>query len=304
MNNLIPLMRREWLQHRFSWALLMLVPLALAVLPMALGTVDFDNEMAQRAPPELALMVASISILASAGVIFLLVWVTSLFIITSLPRRDHADRSVEFWLSLPTGHAESYAAPLLVHLVLAPAAALLVGLLGGYAISLLLVARFAGVGEWLALPWNSLLPGTLAVVARVMAGLPLAALWLSPLILLAMLCNAWFRRLGFPVVVVGLSLTSVLLKAVFGQPLLADSLSALGRNAGLALAGASGQGLTINDEMPPAQALEGMASWAWHDFLAALQATASPLFLAALAISAGLFMVLVLWRQRGAGASG
>ena len=305
MNNLFPLMRREWLQHRFSWALLMLVPLALAVLPMAFGTVEFDSEMAQRAPPELALMVASISILVSAAVIFLLVWVTSLFITTSLPRRDHADRSFEFWLSLPTGHAESYAAPLLVHMVLAPAAALLVGLLGGYAISLLLVVRFVGVGEWLALPWNSVLLGTLAAAARVMAGLPLATLWLSPLILLAMLCNAWFRRLGFPVVVVGLSLSSVLLKVVFGQPLLADSLSALGRNAGLALAGASGQqGLTINDEMPPAQALEGMASWAWHDFLAALQATASPLFLAALAVSAGLFMVLVLWRQRGAGASG
>ena len=303
MNNLFPLMRREWLQHRFSWALLMLVPLALAVLPMTFGTVDFDNEMAQRAPPELALMVASISILVSAGVIFLLVWVTSLFIITSLPRRDHADRSVEFWLSLPTGHAESYAAPLLVHLVLAPAAALRVGLLGGYAISLLLVVRFVGVGEWLALPWITVLPGTLAAAARVMAGLPLAALWLSPLILLAMLCNAWFRRLGFPVVVVGLSLSSVLLKAVFGQPLLADSLSALGRNAGLALAGASGQGLTINDEMPPAQALEGMASWAWHDFLAALQATANPLFLATLVVSAGLFTVLVLWRQRGAGAA-
>ena len=304
MNNLIPLMRREWLQHRFAWTLLMLVPLAVAVLPMAFGTVEFDSEMAQRTPPELALMVATVSTLVSAAVIFLLVWVTSIFITTSLPRRDHADRSVEFWLSLPTGHAESYAAPLLVHLVLAPAAALLVGLLGGYAISLLLVTRIVGFGDWLALPWNSLLPGTLAVVARVIAGLPLATLWLSPLILLAMLCNAWFRRLGFPVTVVALSLTSVLLKVVFGQPLLADSLGALGRNAGLALAGASGQGITINDGMSPMQALEGMASWAWHDFLAALQATASPLFLAALGVSAGLFMMLVLWRQRGAGAAG
>ena len=304
MNNLIPLMRREWLQHRFAWTLLMLVPLAVAVLPMAFGTVEFDSEMAQRTPPELALMVATVSTLMSAAVIFLLVWVTSIFITTSLPRRDHADRSVEFWLSLPTGHAESYAAPLLVHLVLAPAAALLVGLLGGYAISLLLVTRIVGFGDWLALPWKSLLPGTLAVVARVIAGLPLATLWLSPLILLAMLCNAWFRRLGFPVTVVALSLTSVLLKVVFGQPLLADSLGALGRNAGLALAGASGQGITINDGMSPMQALEGMASWAWHDFLAALQATASPLFLAALGVSAGLFMMLVLWRQRGAGAAG
>jgi len=303
MKNLLPLMRREWLQHRFAWTLLMLVPLALAVVPMSFGTVEFDSEMAQRAPPELALMVASISILVSAAVIFLLVWVTSIFIATSLPRRDHADRSVEFWLSLPTGHAESYAAPLLVHLVLAPAAALLVGLLGGYAISLLLVARFVGFGEWLALPWSSVLPGTLAVVARVMAGLPLATLWLSPLILLAMVCNAWFRRLGFPVTVVGLSLTSVLLKVVFGQPLLADSLSALGRNAGLALAGASGQGVTINDEMLASQALEGMGSWAWHDFLAAVHATASPLFVGALLVAAGLFVVLVLWRQRGAGAA-
>lgn len=304
MNNLIPLMRREWLQHRFSWTLLMLVPLALAIVPMSFGQIEFDGTMAQHSAPELALMLGSISILGSAAVIFLLVWVTSIFITTGLPRRDHADRSVEFWLSLPTGHAESYAAPLIVHLVLVPAAALLVGLLGGYAISLLLVTRFVGFGEWLALPWNTVLPGTLAAAARVIAGLPLATLWLSPLILLAMLCSAWFRRLGFPVVVVGLSLSSVLLKVVFGQPLLAQSLSALGRNAGMALAGASGRGLTINDEMPPAQALEGMASWAWHDFLAALQATASPLFIAAVAIAAGLFMVLVLWRQRGAGASG
>ena len=177
MNNLIPLMRREWLQHRFSWALLMLVPLALAVLPLAFGQIEFDGAMAQHNASELATMLGSISVVMSAAVIFLLVWVTSLFIITSLPRRDHADRSVEFWLSLPTGHAESFAAPLLVHLVLVPAAAMLVGLLGGYAISLLLVTRFVGFGEWLALPWASLLPGTMAAAMQQAApgqGQPLA----------------------------------------------------------------------------------------------------------------------------------
>jgi hypothetical protein len=30
MKNLLPLMQREWLQHRFAWAMLVLVPLALA----------------------------------------------------------------------------------------------------------------------------------------------------------------------------------------------------------------------------------------------------------------------------------
>ncbi len=304
MNNLLPLLRREWLQHRFVWALLMLVPLALAVLPLTFARIDLDIEMAKRSASDLAAMVGLISIVLSAGVVFLMVWVTSLFIITSLPRRDHADRSVEFWLSLPNGHAESFAAPLLVHLVLVPAAALLVGLLGGYAISLLLVSRVVGFGEWLALPWNSLLPGTLALAARVVAGLPLATLWLSPLILLAMLCNALFKRWGLPVLFVGVGLTSALLDYVFGQPLMSETIGRLGRNAGLALAGASGQGLTINDQMPPVQALAGMAGWAWHDFLAALRAVASPMFLGALVVAAGLFMALVLWRQRGASAAG
>ena len=304
MNNLLPLMRREWLQHRFAWAMLMLVPLALAVLPLTFATIELDADMAKRSGSDLAAMLGSISIVLSAAVIFLLVWVTSLFIITSLPRRDHADRSVEFWLSLPTGHAESFAAPLLVHLVLVPAFALAVGLLGGCALSLLLVTRVVGFGEWLALPWNSLLPGTAALAARVIAGLPLATLWLSPLILLAMLCTALFRRWGLPVLLVGVSLSSAVLDFVFRQPLMSETIGRLGRNAGLALAGASGQGLSINDEMPVAQALEGMAAWAWHDLLAAFREVGSPLFLGVLVVSVVLFMALVWWRQRGAGAAG
>ena len=37
-----------------------------------------------------------------------------------LARRDRQDRSIEFWLSLPTSHAASVAAPVLMHLVLVP----------------------------------------------------------------------------------------------------------------------------------------------------------------------------------------
>lgn len=300
MNNLIPLMRREWLQHRFAWALLMLLPLALAVLPLAFGQIEIDGPMANHTGADLATLLGMISIALSAAVIFLLVWVTSLFITSSLPRRDHGDRSIEFWISLPTGHAESLAAPLLVHLVLVPAAALLVGLLGGYGISLLLVSRFVGIGEWFALPWGTMLAATLALAARVIVGLPLATLWLAPLILLAMLANAWFRRWGLPVLVVGLSLASALLKGVFGQPMLALLLGALGRNAGLALAGAGGESLSISDKTQPGQALQGLPAWAWHDLVAALREAASPLFLGVLVVSAALFMALVLWRQRGA----
>lgn len=304
MKNLFPLMQREWLQHRFAWAMLILVPLALAVLPLAFAQIEFDAEMAGRSPPELAALVALISIVATTAVLFLLVWITSLFIMSSLARRDHADRSIEFWMSLPTGHAESLAVPLLVHLVLVPAGALLAGLLGGYAVSLLMVTRFVGIGEWLALPWGTVLAGTLSMVARVIAGLPLATLWLMPLILLAVLSNALFKRWGLPVLAVALGLGSVVLQRVFGQPILSELLGQLSRGAGLSLAGASGQGMTINDQTPPAQALAEMPAWAVHDFLAALREAASPLFLGALLVSAGLFYAVVLWRQRGAGSGG
>ena len=301
MKNLIPLMRREWLQHRFAWSMLMLIPLALAVLLLGVGQVEFDGAMARHSGAELAVMLGSVCIVATAGVIFLLVWTTSMFIASSLPRRDHADRSVEFWLSLPTGHAESLAAPLIVHLLLVPAAALVVGLLGGYALSLVLVTRFVGFGEWLALPWSSVLAGTLSVVARVIVGLPMATLWLGPLILLSMLANAMFRRWGLPVLVAGLGLGAVLLKAVFGQPLLSEVLAGLSSHAATSLMGASGEGLAINDQMPPLQALAGMTSWAAHDLLMAVRDLASPLFLGAMLVSAALFMALVVWRQRGAG---
>jgi hypothetical protein len=304
LNNLVPLMQREWLQHRLAWALLVLIPMGLAALPLTVGRIDLSGDLAEHSGSELAVILGAISIFATTAVIFLLVWVTSVFITSSLARRDHADRSVEFWLSLPTGHSESLLAPLLVHLILVPAAALLAGLLGGLMLSALTVTRFVGIGEWFALPWSSLLTGVLSLVARVAAGLPLATLWLMPLILLAILANALFRRWGLPVLAVALGLGSVVLERLFGQPLLGQTLAHLATSAALSLAGASGQGVAINEHTPPAEALAGMPAWALHDFGVALQAAASPWFGVALLVSAGLFGVLVQWRRRGAGHAG
>lgn len=301
MNNILPLMQREWLQHRFAWAMLTLVPIALAVLPLSFGSVELDDDMLSRGGSELAVLLGSISVVATMAVVFLLVWVSSLFITTGLPRRDHADRSIEFWLSLPTGHGESLGVPLLVHLVLVPAAAVLIGLVGGYAVSLLLVTRFAGFGEWLALPWGTLITGTLALAARVIGGLPLAALWLLPLVLLAMLANAFFKRWGLPVLAVGLGLSSLVLKAVFGQATLMNAIGKLGANAATSIMGASGQSITFSDHPAPAENLASLPGWALQDLGAAVQNLASWQFLAAMVVSAGLFAALVLWRQRGAG---
>ena len=303
MNHLIPLMRREWLQHRFVWAMMMLVPLGLAVMLLSFGQIEMGDAMENRPPADVAAVMGSMTIVITAAIVFLLVWITSVFVTSGLARRDHSDRSIEFWLSVPTGHAESYAAPLLVHLLLAPAAALLVGLAGGYVMSLLVVSRFLGVTEWLALPWGQVILATVALAGRVLAGLPLATLWLSPLIMLALLANALFKRWGLPVLAVGLGLGGVVLKYVFGQPLLSQALARLSSEAATALLGASQQPPT-GDRPSAVEMLGALPGWAAHDLGAAVSAAASPAMLAAVAVAAALFAALVYWRRQGAGTTG
>lgn len=304
MKNLIPLMQREWLQHRFAWALLVLVPLAVALVPLTFGSIELDPAVVERAPPELALMVGTMSLAITAAVLFLLLWITSIFIAIGTPRRDHADRSVEFWMSLPTSHGESLAAPLIVHLLLVPAAALILGLGSGVLVSLVTVVKTTSLGEWFGLPWGTLLGGMLVLVARVMVGLPMAVLWLMPLVLAAMLANAFFKRWGLPVLVTALSLAGVVLQQVFGQPFLSSTVRDLFVGAGRSLMAASGNGFTITPDHPADVALKELPAWALMDLGHAIQQLASPVFVGALLVSAGLFYGLLLWRQRGAGAHG
>jgi hypothetical protein len=297
-------MQREWLQHRFAWALLVLVPLALAVLPLTFGQIQLDDDIGSHGGRDLALMIALGATMGTTAILFLILWITSLFIAVGTPRRDHGDRSIEFWMSLPTGHTESLVAPLLVHLLLVPAAALVLGWIASFGVTLLLVTRFEGLGAWLALPWVQLMGTGLSIVARVVAGLPLATLWLLPLVLLAMLSNALFKRLGLPVLAVALGVGSAVMSQVFGQPWLAQAMGRMLREAGLALAGAGGRHMSMTSGDDPALFMQAVPGWALADWLGAVQALATPAFAGVLLASAALLAALVLWRQRGAGHTG
>ena len=302
MNLLIPLMRREWLQHRFGWTMLAMVPLALALLLFTFGQVELSDGDMSLPPDVLAVLAATATIAGSTVVIFLTLWVTSLIIVSGLPRRDHGDRSIEFWLSLPISHTQSLGVPLLVHLILVPAAALVVGLLGGYALSLAVVSRVVGFGAWVALPWLDLLFGTLMLWLRLLAGLPLATLWLAPLILLVLLSTALFRRWGLPILAAGFGLGSLALEHLVGQTVLPELVGSLAENAARAMVSASGKGFVFGSGEDPMQALYRLPGWALHDLGAALVAMASPLLVGGLAFAAACFAALVYWRQRGAGA--
>jgi hypothetical protein len=304
MQRLIPLMQREWLQHRNGWLLMAGIPLGLSLLLLSFGQIHLDTEDLHSAGDALPALLAAISIGGSMAVIFVIAMFTSLVIVSNLARRDHADRSVEFWLSVPVGHGESLAAPLLVHLLLVPAAALLIGLLGGYAVSFIVVGRVAGTAAWLGLPWGTIAAASFSLMLRVLAGLPLAMLWLSPLILMVVLLTAWFRRWGWVILTVGLGLGSYLLKMLFGQPWLNRISGDLIKAAGRSLINGDQGGLVVSQASQGVDALKLLPAWALEDFGAALHALASPLFPGALLFAAGCFFLLVQWRQRGAGAAG
>ena len=303
MNPIYPLMQREWLQHRFAWALLALVPLALALVLVSFGQIEFDDGEADRIGTALPAVMTLVAVAVCTVSAFVVFWVTSVIIATGLARRDHGDRSIEFWLSLPVGHVPSLAVPMLVHLVLVPAAALALGLLAGHGLAMVLVARFAGLSAWFGLPWADLFAATLALGLRLLAGLPLATLWLAPVILMAMLARAWIGRWGLPVLGLVLGLGGLLADRALGQPLLPPWLGHLMQQAVQAMAGAGEVSFTARGADEALAALRGLPGLALQDLGAALGALLSPAMAVGLVVSAVCFALLVDWRQRGSKAA-
>lgn len=296
------LLQREWLQHRIGWMVITAAPVAIALLLLLVGQVQVsvdDADVTVRFGQVPAAVLATGAILGTGVLGFLLAWASALMQTPGLARRDRQDRSIEFWLSLPIGHAESLAAPLLAHLLLFPLAALGIGLLAGHAVSLLLVARFLGAGEWLSLPWGAIVLAALATLARVTLGLLLATLWLSPLVLLVMAASAWLKRWGLPALGVGLLLLAGITDRAFGTPVVNDIGRELLARAGRSfISGSSPGGLRFTQGSDPAQVLQAFPAWALQDGWHAIQALASPLLPLALAVSAGCFALLVLRRRR------
>jgi hypothetical protein len=303
---LMTLLQREWLQHQRGWLLLAAIPVALASLLLLFAQVDVDIADAPVPPPVAWAMLS----LTAGGLVYLgIAAVTALIMVFSLGRRDHADRSVEFWLSLPTPHVMSLGVPLAVHVVLVPIAFMWWGVLAGGLASAIVVSREAGLGAWLSLPWAPMAAAGLSAAARLTLGIALAALWLAPLwMTLAALC-ARLGAAGIVVMVGALGFGSSAMKYLLGQPLLGDWLGAVMTQAREALMGASHALPRVRleadqREMAPQAVLDLLGripGWAGHDALAALQALASPVFAFGLLLAAGGFAYLVFWRSRGAG---
>lgn len=299
------LLLREWMQHRTGWLVLMALPTLLALglslfdgrgIDVQVGGDSIEVGALSRLPTVLQALGWT---LGTVAVALLLVSLTVLAQLPGLARRDHQDRSIEFWRSLPTGHAEGIGATLLMHLLLLPLTALTAGLLGAQLAALVSIVLHQGPLAWLQLPWGLLLPSLLLGAARLWLGLLMAVLWLAPMLLLTMAASAWLQRWALPVVVAASLLGVYWLDARLPQPLVGPAFSRMGTEALYALLApglfdgpqrvAQGDLLSAADRLPAAL---------WQDMLRVLDNAASPAFLAALAGGALGFALLVLRRRR------
>lgn len=297
MNRFQTLLLREWLQHKFAWSLMVLIPMTTMLLLSGVGVIDLSD-----APPiQMPLLVTLVSVAGTVIIFGMIAAIASLITVIGLARRDHADRSHEFWLSMPIDHGSAFAAPLLVHLLLVPLAAMAIGWLTGLVLSAVLTSRVAGIGAWLALPWGTVISATLALIGRLAAGLPLALLWLSPLILVLVLLCAWFRRWGLVIFAVALLAAALASTTLFGSPWPAETVWMLLQQAGQALVSPDGRGMVVRSGEDAMAALSMAPAWAFENIGLALARLASPLLLGGLIVAAACFVALMDWRRRGVG---
>ncbi len=298
------LLLREWMQHRTGWLVLMALPTLLA---LGLGLLDGrgldlrldSSDVPLGALSQLPLLLQALGwTVGTLGLALLLVSLTVLAQLPGLARRDQQDRSIEFWRSLPTSHAQGIGATLLMHLLLLPAAALTAALLGAQVVLLLTVVLHHGPLAWLQLPWGLLVPSLLMGAARLWLGLLLGVLWLAPLLLLTMAASAWLKRWAVPVVAVASLLGVYWLDARLPQPVVGPAFNRIGSEALYALLAPDlfdGPHAIALGALPSAAA--GLPALLWQDSLRVLASAASPAFFAALAGAALGFGLLVLRRR-------
>lgn len=297
MTVLKTLFLREWMQQRRAWLLLAAVPFALALLATLFGRIHTTSGDGLNLTPTLTLVGFQTGyLLALMGVAA----VAGLFLCAAVSRRDYQDRSIEFWLSLPTDHWRS---------VLVPAAALLWGfplmvlglsLAGALVVGVLAVLRSAGFAGLAEVQWGLWLAVALPGVLRLALGLVLSMAWLAPLAFIAMAACAWLKRWGLPLAAITLFGGAPLLSGLWGihTPLL--WIEAMFDGAGYAFVPlVDGDTAMPEPEHMNDQVLAPLAQALWGNMDDALAALASPVFAFGIALCAVCTVLIVLRRRRG-----
>ena len=306
MQRVLTLVQREWMQHRFGWLLVMLAPTVLLLLASFLdGGIQINvNDDKVSLPPLAhapALVQTGLLVLAVTGLTLAMALLAMGFQLPGLAWRDQQDRSIEFWNSLPVGHAQAVAATLVTQILLMPALAIGVGMAGGLMASLVSVAITHGPLAWLALPWAQLTLAMGVLLLRMLVALVVAMAWLSPLLLLTMAASAWLRRWGVPVVAALTLAGTLIVDRRLPEPVIGPALWLPVTEALHALLYFDAvRGLQVQRLQDVQALLPSLPQRFLADLPPMLSALATPAFALALAAAAAGFALLVLRRQRGA----
>lgn len=296
MNRFAWLLRREWMQHHRGWLMLALIPFALALLVLPVGSIELDE--GPPPAPMLALLASSIYLFG----LLMLMAAAVVFQTAGLARRDQQDRSIEFWVSLPTGHAQSVAATLLMHFVLMPMLVLAIAFACAQVVGAIVVVKLLGVAELRSLLDPGWWAYAAALLLRLAIGVVVAALWISPLALALMASASWLKGWGIPALGAGVVALGLLVKQFLGSAIVFTALQRWGTECLAALLPL----VTKEDDIKRALKSSGLSldnytAWLLGDIAVMLRDLFTPAFAAGLLVAA-IGFGLVVWRRAGGGA--
>jgi len=287
------LLLREWFQYRWGWLAIILIPVVVLLALVPFSQVEGIQTLA---PEPIALISAGLTM----GLVMALVLAATVYQLMGLPRRDQQDRSIEFWKSLPGSDTQSLAAPLLAHAVLLPLSALAIAMAGGSVVGVAMTIKELGLDGLRQMQWAGVGHAAIWLLVRLMAGLVLAMLWLSPFLLALMAASAWLKRWGAPLLMFGVGGLIKLYDGRLPMEVLIRQVDGARRSL---ISGAPGLA-----SFPPGtsaapmddlyDALYRFPDWAPRDLGMALQSTLSPQFVGGLAVAAVCFALLVWQRRR------
>jgi len=140
-------------------------------------------------------MALDVAMYSAMGLITIVTGFVVLFYCLGALYDDRRDRSILFWKSLPVSDRDTVLSKVACATVLAPAIAIVMGVLCGivHLLILALVLSFHGVSVWHLL----MLAHPLRVTANLIGALPLHLLFALPAVGWLLLCSAWARSKPF-----------------------------------------------------------------------------------------------------------
>ncbi|RZL36207.1 MAG: hypothetical protein EOP35_11480 [Rubrivivax sp.] len=280
------LLQREWMQHKRGWLIAAFAP---PILFMAMLPFGHFSGLPTESPELMSIGILLVTVTAIYGICMLV----ALFQLPGLARRDTQDRSIEFWLSLPGRPSESVLATVLAHAWLAPLGGAAVGMLLGLPIALGVLSTKMGLAGAAGVNWGEVILASSPVLLRGLAGTVPLMLWLAPVIFVLMAASSWLKRLGVPVVLIGVGVGVAVLDKAYDISWPLDALKGLNDRINHSL---------IHDGPGLGSAMQNgsdLTAWVLRDFGAALADLASLQFLGWAAVAAAAFALIVMKRARG-----